>query len=64
MHFVVPELDAGAVLAQASVPVQPDESPQTLADRELAVEHALYPEVLRLLADGKVKLHNGLAVFS
>ena len=50
--------------AAASVPVQPDESPQTLADRVLAVEHALYPEVLRLLADGKVKLHNGLAVFS
>ena len=64
VHFVVPELDAGPVIAQASVPVQPDESPQTLADRVLAVEHALYPEVLRLLADGKVKLHNGLAVFS
>jgi phosphoribosylglycinamide formyltransferase-1 len=64
VHFVVPELDAGPVIAQASVPVHPSDTPQILADRVLAVEHKLYPEALRLLADGKVKLHNGLAVFS
>jgi phosphoribosylglycinamide formyltransferase-1 len=64
VHFVVPELDAGPVIAQASVPVHPSDTPQVLADRVLAVEHKLYPEALRLLADGKVTLHNGLAVFS
>jgi len=64
VHFVVPELDAGPVIAQACVPVYPADSPQILADRVLDVEHKLYPEALRLLADGKVKLQNGLAVFT
>lgn len=64
VHFVVPELDAGPVIAQASVPVHPADTPQRLADRILAVEHKLYPEALKLLAAGKVKLQNGLAVFS
>jgi phosphoribosylglycinamide formyltransferase 1 len=64
VHFVVPELDAGPVIAQAKVPVHPDDTPQTLADRVLSVEHKLYPEALMLLATEKVKLENGLAVFS
>jgi phosphoribosylglycinamide formyltransferase 1 len=63
VHFVVPELDAGPVIAQASVPVHPDDSPETLAARVLEVEHKLYPEALRLVAEGKVKLEKGLAVF-
>ena len=64
VHFVVPELDAGPVIAQASVPVHPSDTPQMLADRVLAVEHNLYPEALKLLASGKVKLQSGLAVFA
>jgi len=64
VHFVVPELDAGPVIAQASVPVHPSDTPQSLAERVLAVEHKLYPEALNLLASGKVNLQNGLAVFS
>jgi phosphoribosylglycinamide formyltransferase-1 len=63
VHFVVPELDAGPVIAQASVPVHPSDTPQSLAERVLAVEHKLYPEALQLLASDKVKLENGLAVF-
>jgi phosphoribosylglycinamide formyltransferase 1 len=64
VHFVVPELDAGPVIAQATVPVHPSDTPQILADRVLEVEHRLYPEALKLLADGKVKLEMGLAVFT
>jgi phosphoribosylglycinamide formyltransferase-1 len=64
VHFVVPELDAGPVIAQASVPVHPADTPETLAARVLAVEHRLYPRALRLLATGGVKLDKGLAVFS
>ena len=64
VHFVVPELDAGPVIAQASVPVHPSDTPESLAQRILAVEHALYPEALKLLASGEVKLENGLTVFS
>jgi phosphoribosylglycinamide formyltransferase 1 len=64
VHFVVPELDAGPVIAQASVPVHPADTPEMLAARVLAVEHRLYPEALRLLAEGKVRLEKGLSVFS
>jgi phosphoribosylglycinamide formyltransferase-1 len=64
VHFVVPELDAGPVIAQASVPVHPSDTPQTLSDRILEVEHKLYPEALKLLARDEVALKNGLAVFA
>jgi phosphoribosylglycinamide formyltransferase 1 len=63
VHFVVPELDAGPVITQATVPVLPDDTPQTLADRVLKVEHKLYPDALQLLASDRVKLQNGVAVF-
>lgn len=64
VHFVVPELDAGPVIAQASVPVHPSDTPETLAERILGIEHKLYPQALKLLAQDKVALKNGLAVFS
>ena len=64
VHFVVPELDAGPVIAQASVPVHPSDTPESLAERVLGVEHRLYPQALKLLASGKVALKNGLAVFN
>jgi phosphoribosylglycinamide formyltransferase 1 len=64
VHFVVPELDAGPVIAQGSVPVHPGDAPDILAARVLAIEHQLYPAALRLLAEGKVRLEKGLAVFS
>ena len=50
VHFVVPELDAGPVIAQGRVDVHADDSPETLAARILGVEHQLYPAALRLLA--------------
>ena len=58
VHFVVP------VIAKATVPVYPDDTPQMLADRVLTVELKLYPEALKLLATGKVALKNGHAVFT
>ncbi len=63
VHFVVPELDAGPVIAQARVPVHPDDTLEILSARVLEVEHRLYPAALRLLAEDKVKLEKGLAVF-
>jgi phosphoribosylglycinamide formyltransferase 1 len=63
VHFVVPELDAGPIVAQARVPVHPSDTPDMLAARVLEVEHRLYPAALKLLADGKVRLEKGLAVF-
>jgi len=64
VHFVVPELDAGPVIAQASVPVHPSDTPDMLAARVLEVELSLYPQALKLLTTGKVALKNGLAVLS
>ncbi|MEP3051085.1 MAG: phosphoribosylglycinamide formyltransferase [Erythrobacter sp.] len=46
VHLVVPELDAGEVLAQAKVAIAPHDTSETLADRVKLVEHQLYPEVL------------------
>jgi phosphoribosylglycinamide formyltransferase-1 len=56
VHFVVPELDAGPVIAQTKVPVLPNDTPESLAARILAIEHTLYPDALKLLASGKVRL--------
>jgi len=64
VHFVVPELDAGPIIEQASVPVLADDTPETLAARVLAQEHRIYPHALKLLAEGKVKLEGGKAVLA
>lgn len=64
VHFIVPELDSGPIIAQAAIPVYPGDTVETLAQRVLAEEHKLYPEALRLVASGKVRLENGRAVFS
>ena len=63
VHFVVPELDAGPIIAQAAVPVEHGDTPDSLAARVLEQEHKLYPAALKLLAEGKVRLENGRAVF-
>jgi phosphoribosylglycinamide formyltransferase-1 len=64
VHFVVPELDAGPVIAQAKVPVHADDTPESLANRVLAIEHGLYPAALKLLATEKVRLENGATAFT
>ena len=64
VHFVVPELDAGPIIAQAAVPVAIDDTPDTLAARVLVEEHKLYPAALKLLAEDRVRLENGRAVFA
>ena len=56
VHFVVPELDSGPIVAQAAVPVWPGDTPDTLASRTLAAEHRLYPLALRLIAEGRAAL--------
>ena len=61
VHFVVPELDAGAVIAQAPVPVRPGDTPETLAARVLQVEHPLLVEVLQWAAAGRLHERDGQA---
>ena len=50
VHWVTAELDAGEILAQARVPVTPDDTPETLAARVLDEEHRLYPRALHDVA--------------
>jgi len=50
VHFVEPELDSGPIIAQASVEVRDDDTPETLGARVLEQEHVLYPAALALVA--------------
>ena len=52
VHLVTEEVDEGPILAQAAVPVLPDDTEATLAARVLAQEHVLYPAALRMVAGG------------
>jgi phosphoribosylglycinamide formyltransferase-1 len=54
VHFVVPEVDCGPIVAQAAVPVLADDTADTLADRVLAAELRLYPLALALVAGGGI----------
>jgi phosphoribosylglycinamide formyltransferase-1 len=56
VHFVVAELDAGPIIAQASVPVLPGDTAQALAARVLDEEHRLYPLALSMLASGRASI--------
>lgn len=62
VHFVTPELDAGPIIAQAAVPVMPDDTEEALAARVLQQEHRLYPQVVRWLVEGKARLEAGKVV--
>jgi folate-dependent phosphoribosylglycinamide formyltransferase PurN len=52
VHFVVPDMDSGPIIAQAEVPVLAGDTAETLAARVLAIEHRIYPEALRRVAEG------------
>jgi phosphoribosylglycinamide formyltransferase-1 len=62
VHLVDEEYDHGAIVMQKTVEVLPHDTPETLAARVLAVEHELYPQVLRAFAEGRVRI-NGNSVW-
>jgi phosphoribosylglycinamide formyltransferase-1 len=55
VHFVVPEMDSGPIVLQGPVPVREGDTEETLARRVLEVEHRIYPQALRMVAEGRVK---------
>jgi len=61
VHFVIPETDAGPIVMQGAVRVADDDTPETLSERILRIEHRIYPEALRLLASGKVRLDGDIS---
>jgi phosphoribosylglycinamide formyltransferase-1 len=59
VHFVVPEMDSGPMIAQGALGVRDDDTADTLAARVLAIEHKIYPLALRLVAEGRVRVVDG-----
>ncbi|MBT9487435.1 MAG: phosphoribosylglycinamide formyltransferase [Rubrivivax sp.] len=62
VHFVTPALDHGPIVAQAVVPVQAGDSPESLAARVLAAEHVLYPTAVRWFVQDQLCLDGGRVV--
>ncbi|ENN85840.1 phosphoribosylglycinamide formyltransferase protein [Rhizobium freirei PRF 81] len=62
VHFVTEGMDEGPVVGQAAVPVLTNDTADSLAARVLTVEHQIYPQSLRLVAEGKVTMEAGRAV--
>jgi phosphoribosylglycinamide formyltransferase-1 len=59
VHFVVPEMDSGPIIAQGAVAVHDHDDEKTLSKRVLAVEHRIYPLALKLVAEGRVSVVDG-----
>ena len=59
VHFVVPEMDSGPIIAQGAVAVHDNDTEESLAARVLQVEHRIYPLALRLVAQSRVRIENG-----
>lgn len=60
VHLVTAELDHGPIVAQAVVPVLPDDTEARLSARVLAREHEIYPRAVRWLVQGELSIENGL----
>ena len=64
VHFVIPETDAGPIVMQGAVTVADDDTAETLSMRILGIEHRIYPEALRLLASGRIRLEGDICKIS
>src|ERR1700737_226703 len=60
VHFVIPETDAGPIVMQGAVAVRDDDTQQTLSARILEIEHRIYPDALRLVAGGQIRLEDDI----
>jgi phosphoribosylglycinamide formyltransferase-1 len=56
VHFVTQELDHGPIIAQATVPILPGDTEETLAARVLAREHLLYPRAVRWVVEDLLRV--------
>jgi phosphoribosylglycinamide formyltransferase-1 len=56
VHFVDEGVDSGPVILQKAVPVMDGDTEETLSGRILEQEHQLYPEAVRLIAEGRIKV--------
>ena len=56
VHFAHAEVDHGPIIVQAAVPVMPGDNAETLSARVLEAEHKIYPQAVKLIADGRVNV--------
>src|SRR6202050_3078451 len=56
VHFVDENLDAGPIIAQAVVPIDDNDTPETLAERILREEHRIYTEAVRIVLEGRYRM--------
>ena len=56
VHLVTEQMDAGPIVLQAAVPVLQEDTAETLAARVLQQEHRIYPQAVRLLAEGRLRV--------
>ena len=56
MHFANAEYDKGPIIAQVAIPISEDDTLESLEEKIHAEEHKLYPKVLQLISEGKVKV--------
>lgn len=56
VHFVVPEMDAGPIILQKEVVIDDGETADSLAAKVLVQEHIAYPEAVKLVAEGRIKI--------
>jgi phosphoribosylglycinamide formyltransferase 1 len=58
VHFVDENLDAGPIVLQACVPIEDNDTPETLAERILREEHRIYTEAVRIVLEGRFRIEN------
>jgi phosphoribosylglycinamide formyltransferase-1 len=57
VHFVTADLDHGPIIIQAAIPVRQDDTAQTISARVLHEEHRIFPQAVRWLCEGNVRLN-------
>ena len=62
VHFVDEGVDHGPIIAQAAVPVYPDDTEEGLSARILAQEHYIYPQAIQLFAEGRLEVRDGKVI--
>ncbi|XP_019761020.1 trifunctional purine biosynthetic protein adenosine-3 isoform X1 [Dendroctonus ponderosae] len=63
VHFVEPDVDAGAIIVQETVPIEVYDTEESLIERIKTAEHKAFPKALKLLATGKVRLGSDKKIF-
>ena len=62
VHFVTPELDHGPIVSQGAVPILPNDTADSLAERILSVEHSLYPQAVADFVNNRLHIKDGIVI--